>query len=297
MEEKNMTALICCFSRMYHYKNNECRIFSDTYAEKILTQQEYENISNNMKGGINFFNPNFEGDSNEALRWIVDNQLSPSVLGRSAYTEKSLERAIKIGTKQYLIFASGYDTYAYRNKEAIDVFEIDRKEILDYKKKRLLNNNIDISKANYIECDLIKNNWTEDILNSKYDKNKISFCSLLGISYYLTNEQFENMVKQISEIVCDGSSIIFDYPTYDESKVTKTNEQLASASNEEMQSKYNYEDIEKILSNNGFLIYEHLNNTDMTNQYFSTYNTFNPNNIMVAPVGVSYCLAVKKSVL
>ena len=36
MKEKNMTALISCFVKSYHYKNYKCRIFSDSYADKIL---------------------------------------------------------------------------------------------------------------------------------------------------------------------------------------------------------------------------------------------------------------------
>ena len=42
------------------------------------------------------------------------------------------------------------------------------------------------------------------------------------------------------------------------------------------------------------LIYEHLNNKEMTNTYFEKYNTLNPNNKIIAPKGVCYCLAVKE---
>lgn len=38
-----------------------------------------------MSKGIQFFNPQFKGNKDEALRWIVDNYLSPSPLGRAAY--------------------------------------------------------------------------------------------------------------------------------------------------------------------------------------------------------------------
>ena len=52
--------------------------------------------------------------------------------------------------------------------------------------------------------------------------------------------------------------------------------------------------IEDILSENNLLIYEHLNDEEMTDTYFNKYNTLNPNNQIVAPKGVCYCLAVKK---
>ncbi len=62
-----------------------------------------------------------------------------------------------------------------------------------------------------------------------------------------------------------------------------------------MNAKYTYEGIEKILTSNNLLICEHLNSDDITNNYFIRYNILNSNNKIVAPRGVSYCLAVKKS--
>ena len=295
MEKKNITALISCFVRCYHYKNNKYRIFSDNIAEKILNEEEYNFIASNMTNGIKFFNPNFVGTKDNALRWIVDNQLSPSVLGRSVFCEETLLNAIKIGCKQYLIFASGYDTFAYRNYiDGLKVFEIDKNEMIEDKIRRLDNNKLDSSKVNFIKCDFKNKTWINNIINSNYDKKQISFSSLLGISYYLTKEEFSNMIGSISNILCNGSSIVFDYPTYEDSKETQINEKLASGANEQMKSKYSYKDIENMLSENGLLIYEHLNNEEMTNKYFEKYNTLNPNNKIMAPKGVCYCLAVKR---
>lgn len=295
MEEKNMTALVSCFARCYHYKNNKYRIFNDNISEKILSSEEYNSIANNMSNGIKFFNPNFVGTNEDALRWIVDNQLSPSVLGRSIFSETSLLNATKFGCREYLIFASGYDTFAYRNNiNNLKVFEIDRSEMIEDKIRRLDNNKLDYSKVNFIKCDFTDIDWISNIINSNYNRNEISFSSLLGISYYLTKEDFSNMIKSISSIICNGSSIVFDYPTYEESKETKINEELARESGEKMKSKYSYNEIEKILSDNGLLIYEHLGDKEMTNTYFYNYNTLNPNKRVVAPKGVCYCLAVKK---
>ena len=53
-----------------------------------------------------------------------------------------------------------------------------------------------------------------------------------------------------------------------------------------MKSKYSYDEIENILQENGLLVYEHLNDKKMTNNYFYDYNTLNPNNKIVAPIGV-----------
>ena len=59
---KNMTALVSAFARIYHTKNSNIKIYNDMYAEKIITEDEYNEISTNMKNGISFnlFKPNME---------------------------------------------------------------------------------------------------------------------------------------------------------------------------------------------------------------------------------------------
>ena len=48
----NMTALVSCFARAYHYKNSERPVFADSVAEKLLTAEEYAAISRKMAQGI-----------------------------------------------------------------------------------------------------------------------------------------------------------------------------------------------------------------------------------------------------
>lgn len=296
MQEKNMTALVSCFARAYHYESNKYKIFSDNLAKELLTQEEYQNISKNMEEGISFFNKDFTGTKEEALRWIVNENLSPQVLGRSAFCESSLKRAISLGTNQYLLFASGYDTFAYRyNKNNLTIFEIDTKTMIEDKIKRLQKANLDYHQVNYIKCDFTKDNLKELIINSNYQKDKLSFSSLLGLTYYLTKEDFTNLINSISKLVLPGSTIVFDYPNKETCPKQALITKLTNSLNENMLATYTYQDIEEILSNNDFLIYEHLNSKELTNNYFDTYNTLNPNNKIIAPTGVSYCLAVKNT--
>ena len=298
MSNKKMTALVSCFARAYHSTNNEIKIFDDYLASKLLSEDEYNLISDNMAKGINYFNQNFKGTDEEALRCIVDNQLSPTTLGRSVYTERMLENAIRIGAKQYLIFASGYDTYAYRQgnyDNDFKVFEIDQSFMIDDKINRIKKLNIEMPNVNYIKCDFTNENWNKKIINnSNYDINKISFCSLLGITYYLPKDDFKGMVKKISNMISYGSTLVFDYPTYSVDERTQKVEQLAQSANEEMKAKYSYEEIEQILSDNELLIYEHLTPIEITEQYFKKYNNANPNNQMKEFDSVNYCLAFKK---
>lgn len=304
MEQKSMTALISAFSRAYHSQSNKVKIFDDSVARKLLTDQEYGEISKSMSNGIGFFNPIFVGESEEALRWVVDNQLSPTPLGRAAFSEKALERAVHMGAKQYLIFGAGYDTFAYRQPtwaDRLEIFEIDHPTTASDKRQRISNANIAIPhNVHYIEADFTKEAWQKMLMNHKiFDSSKISCCTILGVAYYLSKQTFEDLISVISNLLPKGSTIIFDYPdenSYTERAGERAKKQsiLAGGANEKMLASYSYFDIEQLLSSYGFLIYEHLNPKEMTEQYFNDYNMANPLNTMSGFDNVNYCLAVRK---
>lgn len=304
MEQKSMTALISAFSRAYHSMQNTVKVFDDFLAKDLLTQNEYELIAGNMSKGIKFFNPTFEGTSLEALRWIADNQLSPSPLGRAAFAEKALENAVKIGAGQYLIFAAGYDTFAYRQPAwaaNLQIFELDRPATGADKQMRIQSVIAEKpSNLHYISADFTEKTWEGNLIECpQFERGKISFCSLLGISYYLTRQNFVHVINAISNNVPKGSSIIFDYPdedTYTSKAGERVKKQLAlaGAANENMQASYSYSELEKLLADSNFLIYEHLTPEEITEQYFKKYNQSNPEHAITAFDNVNYCLAVKE---
>lgn len=289
--KNNMTALVSCFARYYHTVNSNIKIYNDTLAHAILTKSEIENISKNMMEGIKFFNPNYDGD--DSLKWVVNNILAPSVLARSIFNEKHLLNEIRLGLKQYLILGSGYDTSGYKISDKVSVYELDKKEMIEDKVKRVKNVNINTKNINYISCDF-NSNWIENLLKSSFDKNKKTFCSLLGLSYYLDKEIFKQTISILSKNIPAGSVIVFDYPSNIETKKEIINQALAKEVGEEMKSKYSYKDIEAIVQASNMLIYEHLNYQDINDTFFYDYNTLNPSNKILAPKGVAYCLLVKQ---
>ena len=288
---KNMTALVSAFARLYHIKNSNIKIYNDMYAEKIITEDEYYEISTNMKSGISFFNPNYKGT--DPLKMIVNNNLAPSVLARTIFNEYHLFNEINLGLKQYIILASGYDTSAFKVKNKLKIFELDKKEMIEDKLNRINNAKLDITNIAYIKTDF-NNDWINDLTINNYNLNEKTFCSMLGISYYLDKETFKNTIKQLSNIIPKGSTILFDYPNTFETKKEKLNQQLAKGANEEMKSVYSYKDIENIAEDSNMLIYEHLNHNDIDNTYFYDYNTLNPNDKIIAPIGISYVMLVKQ---
>lgn len=289
---ENLTAKISCFARAYHYKNNKKPIFADDAAGKLLGD-DYDEIAANIVRGIQFFAPGFTGSADEALKIAVDGQLSPSVLGRSAFAEQCLMNELRLGCRQYVLFAAGYDTFALRTRmQGLRVYELDQPELIADKRRRIERSGIEEKAAvEYIPCDLADADWKALLPGVGFRRGEKAFGSLLGLSYYLNDEAFFCLLRSISGLWPDGSAICFDYQTTDGSDETRRNEQLAGAAGESMKAKYTSAGMEKMLADCGFLIYEQLDDEEMTKQYFAPCR-----DDMRAPKGVNYILAVKKQV-
>ena len=289
--EQNMTALVSLFARAYHQKNKDIKIFDDLLSTKLITEKEYEMIGLNMSQGISFFNPTFKGSEEEALKWIVDHQLSPSVLVRSAFCKEAIEEMKEKGCQQYLDFASGYDSFAYYYQNQMHVFEIDKKEVIEDKRQRC--KDVDIENIQFLSIDLSQDNWINTLLQSDYQEDQLSISSMLGLSYYLTKDEFKKMLKQLSKYLLKGSRLVFDYPSIQESKETKINEMLAKEADESMKAKYSFAELKEILNQCHLTIIQHENHQTVTEKYISNYNVYYKDDPITAPEGVCYCVVEK----
>ena len=288
----NMTAKVSLFARGYHYENNRTHIFADTVAKQLLGS-DYDQIALNMSQGIGFFMPDFKGSADEGLRLIVDKQLSPSVLARSAFCEEILKGEREEGCNQYVIFASGYDTYAIRNTDqSMAVYELDLPDMIADKRTKVEKAGLG-SGAVYVPCNLSDHAWKERLFESGFDSEKRVFCSLLGISYYLDKNEFKMLIDSISGITQENLGICLDFPANDGAKEVGINKSLARGAGEQMRAEYTSGEMESILLDRGFTICEHLDSERITDRYFTDYNKNNPINHMSAPRGVEYLYARK----
>ncbi len=286
----NMTALVSCFARAYHYRNSGTHVFADSVAERMLTAGEYDAISRNMAQGIRYFAPGFRGTQKEAIQWIVNRQLAPSVLARSAFCERAIENAVRLsGCRQVVIYACGYDTFSLRtDRRALALYELDLPEMVADRRKRIARTGLEPAcHVESVGCDLSEPSWKEKLIQAGFDARETSFGSLLGISYYLSKRDFKNLIAAIASIACEGSSVCFDYPASEGGAESRRSRELAAAAGETMKAKYSCGEMEALLSKAGFLIYEHMDAGEATDAFFKESD-------MTAPAGVGYCLAVKK---
>lgn len=321
--EKNMTALISCFIRAYHWKNSKVRIYDDPFAEKMLNKEEYKAISKNMIEGVDFFAPGLKEKLEEAaisedraakikLAVVVNSHLAPPVLARSKFNDIHIKNETALGLEQYLVLGVGYDTSAYGLNKSIKVYELDRAPMIDDKIKRVKEAEIDRDNVEYIGCDFEDEKWIRHLLNSSFDASKKTHCSLLGLSYYFKKESFAKLIFSLGEILPKGSSLLFDYPN-DLVSQGKT-KKLAKAAGEDMKASFTFKEIETLAGDGNFLVYEHIGKKEVDENYFKEYNCWcekqegqgqlshkdgvNADNKITAikinaPQNVGYCFLVK----
>lgn len=296
MENTSMTALVSAFARAYHAAQKETKIFDDPLARQLLSDEESRAIAQNMADGIAFFSPGFCGTQAEALRRIMDCHLSPTPLGRAAFAERALHTAVRCGARQYLILGAGFDTFAYRQPDwaqPLEIFELDQPAMSADKRRRLECAELPIpDNVHLLSADLSDSDWTAALTgHPAFDRRRITLCSALGLVYYLPKSAFAQLLSALAGILPQGSGIVFDYPDRGRDGVQTA---LAGGAGEPMQASYSYPELEALLAEHGFLIYEHLTPQEITAQYFADYNRANPEHPMSAQSGVNYCLAVRR---
>lgn len=278
--KSSLTALMSSFGRVYHAYNDTPVIFNDILSRELMTDDEYEQIQGYILGGIDFFAPDkkdtFSSDD-DMLKWIVQTQIAPTPLARARYCEDALKTAMLSGTTQYVILGAGMDTFAFRNADTLSnltVFEVDHLGTQADKQKRIARAGWEIpQQLHFVDADFTKDDLAEKLLQHGYCKDKKTFFSWLGVSYYLTKEQIETMLASMEAFAAEGSSLLFDYASDGlfTSPVRRVQNMIAmaAASGESMKSCFTYDELEKLLEKHHFLIYEHLNTADIQKQYFS----------------------------
>ncbi|MDY3071290.1 MAG: class I SAM-dependent methyltransferase [Eubacteriales bacterium] len=304
MEQRSMTALMCAYIRAYHAKNHSVCVFRDPLAERLLSAEEYEGISGHLAHGIRFFEPDFAGSREAALRRIVDGELAPSPLARAAYAEEVLENECRLGARQVLLPGAGYDTFAFRQPDwarGLEIFELDHPATADDRCRRLARAGIEYpANAHLLRTELAGDAWTAALAEAGFDPAKRTVCAMLGLVYYLDKPAFARMLGSLGAILADGSALVFDYPDEDARQDAESASgrriRLAEGAGETMAAEYGYAEMERLLEGAGFRIYEHLTPPEIEKRFFAAYNRENPGHPMCAPPHVRFCLAVRKRI-
>ena len=217
-KQAGLSAMAMAYARAYHATHDSSKIFDDFLADSLFTPEEHTQTEQTLPGLLKYLDPELAAtnpDPATALAWVVQLTSGPITLGRSRYTEDSLEQAIRKGVRQYVILGAGFDTFAFRRTDLADrlqVFEFDHPATQAIKRDRVAAAGWSHpANLHFVPVDFAKESLAEALGRSPYDPGQLSFFSWLGVSFYLTPVVVFDTLRSIASTAVRGSTLVFDY--------------------------------------------------------------------------------------
>ena len=213
----SMTALVSAFGRAYHSLYDDPKIFDDSLARGLMTDDEFVAMSGYMAGGINFFDPERAGsfsDTQQALKWVVQTQIAPTPLARARYCEETLSGAIMTGAEQYVISAQAWIPSPTAIPNCLTGSTCLRLTTLLRSSSRR-----QVSQAgwevpdhlHFVQADFTADDLISQLEEAGFHRSKRAFFSWLGVTHYLTKESILEILTRLAGASGEGSFIMFDY--------------------------------------------------------------------------------------
>lgn len=138
-----------------------------------------------------------------------------SIVGRARFVEDLLQERVEKGVSQYVILGAGLDTFAQRRPDMasrVRVFEIDKPETQEWKRKRLLElgmgiaNNLRLVPVDFEAGD----SWWEKLTTNGFNASLPTVVASTGVSMYLTKEANMATLRQIAALA-PGSTLVMTF--------------------------------------------------------------------------------------
>ena len=262
-KSSGLTAYMSAFARVYHMKNSKHPLLNDSMTGKLFLKEEYQTLMDYIKKAGNNVDD------------YVRTNLAPTPVLREVFGTDCFRTAVRTGTRQYVMLGCGLDTFSLRQAHLqLEFFEIDREEQIKDKLSRLKRAGIDVPEnVHFIAADFAVDSLEDVLMAHGFDPNKKTFFSCMGLFYYLTRRDINRLLESVSHLSSDGSTLVFDTPDSHlfSSQVPRVKNMvlMAEKSGETMQSCFGYDELEKLLENHSFLLYEFLNSQAIQERYLS----------------------------
>jgi methyltransferase (TIGR00027 family) len=204
------------------------------------------------------------------------------ILGRALFSEEKLEAAIASGIDQYVIIGAGLDSFAWRRKDltaSLQVFELDHPASQASKLKRISKMRLEtLDNLHFVPIDFERQSLADTLSGSAFLREKPAFFSLLGVTFYLTEEAVMSTLSAISTFAEQGSQIVFDYGIHEElleaSEVALAEQirRFTSRRGEELISTFDPEKFPDHVCDLGFKHLESLSPSEQNERYFAGRN-------------------------
>ena len=139
------------------------------------------------------------------------------ILGRSAFTEDELRRAIAQGCRQYVLLGAGYDSSPARlagDLSGVVVFEVDHPDT-QAAKRAVLREGEWPSNVRFVAVDFERDALHTRLQQAGWDAASPTFWSWLGVAMYLSDDAVMSTLRFVSA-GATGTTIVMNFTIHDD---------------------------------------------------------------------------------
>jgi methyltransferase (TIGR00027 family) len=209
------------------------------------------------------------------------------LISRTRFIDDLIKKTSTNGVEQYVILGAGYDLRAHRLElpPTLRIFEVDQPEVQDRKRSKLPKNVPNSENVTYVSVNFNDQTLKNQLLNAGFDRRKSTVFTLEGVSQYITKEAVNSTLEDLAELTHNTSAVF--YISYvdkllnenpkacfgkgysNPAKKVETIKRLAAKVGEPWISFYSAEEVEDMLSQNGFSLLENKTLADLNSVYFT----------------------------
>jgi methyltransferase (TIGR00027 family) len=215
--------------------------------------------------------------------WVLKNKVAPGMyefmIARTAFFDQVMAEALRENIPQIVILGAGYDSRAYRLLDLIQdtrIFELDVQPTQQRKQEILRQAGIPLpEQLVFIMVNFNTDNLKDVLTQAGFSTERQTLFIWEGVTYYLSAEIVDAMLKSIYSISPAGSSLCFDYAalsreSLDEASVKRLREIMKTNHSAEP-TRFGIPEglIEPFLSKRGYRIKEHLTPQQIEKRYLT----------------------------
>ena len=209
------------------------------------------------------------------------------LISRTRFIDDLVKESAATGVEQYVILGAGYDSRAHRLElpSSLRIFEVDQPEVQSRKRSKLPKEPPNSENILYVAVDFTHQSLAQQLMDAGFDQRKSTVFTLEGVSQYVTKEAFSSTIKEVATLTQKARSIFF--VSYVSEQLDKSPEACFGNGypNAEIRAKlimygsakagepwisfYGAEEIESVLSQNGYSIKEDVTLKELNSRYFA----------------------------
>lgn len=190
MDGIGKTSLLVAAMRAVESKRPDIasRLFTDPFAENLAGPE-----------GFALLNKAIEASGDQ-----------PAIAIRTRYMDDRIKEALSKGYRQIVMLAAGMDARAYRLEfpAGTKLFEVDRKEVLNYKQEKL-GDAKPLCERHTIATDL-RQEWKNLLVNAGFKPKEKTIWMTEGLLMYLDEADVHTVIEKINQLASKGDILLFD---------------------------------------------------------------------------------------